>query len=161
MGYGSKSLNELRDECLSIAVAHQFTDATPGEDVALMHTELSEAMEDIRDGVDLTAVWYEEKVPLMVSDIMFMGEGQPDRQVVMDGKPMWRTIRHDHPYPKLPGGGWDVNHPYKPCGVPSEMADELIRVLHFCGKHHIDIERVFREKMAYNETRPIKHGRKL
>ena len=161
MGYGSKSINDLRDECLDNAVKHGFTEATPGEDIALMHTELSEGMEDIRDGVDLRTVWYEEKVPLMISDIMFVGGDQVDRQVVVDGKPMWRTIRHDQPFPSLPNGGWDIDHPYKPCGVPSEMADTIIRVLHFCGKHGIDIESALRQKMFYNETRPIKHGRLL
>jgi len=49
----------------------------------------------------------------------------------------------------------------KPCGIPSEMADVVIRVLHFCGKHKIDIEQAVREKMIYNESRPMKHGKKL
>jgi len=30
MGYGSKSLNDWRDEALDIAVKHGFTDATVG-----------------------------------------------------------------------------------------------------------------------------------
>jgi NTP pyrophosphatase (non-canonical NTP hydrolase) len=103
-------LNELRDKARANAVAHGFTDATVGEDIALMHSELSEALEDYRNNsVDLT--WY---------------EGDND----------------------------------KPCGVPSEMADVIIRVLDFCGKHNINIERAVLEKMAYNETRPFKHGGK-
>jgi hypothetical protein len=40
------------------------------------------------------------------------------------------------------------------------MADVVIRVLHFCGKHGIDLDRVVREKMAYNVSRPYKHGGK-
>jgi NTP pyrophosphatase (non-canonical NTP hydrolase) len=48
----------------------------------------------------------------------------------------------------------------KPCGIPSEMADVVIRVLHFCGKHGIDIEAAVLEKMTYNESRPMKHGGK-
>lgn len=43
-------LNELRDNCLRIAVEHGFTDASVGEDIALMHSELSEALEDHRHG---------------------------------------------------------------------------------------------------------------
>jgi NTP pyrophosphatase (non-canonical NTP hydrolase) len=46
----------------------------------------------------------------------------------------------------------------KPCGIPSEMADVIIRVLHFCGKHNIDIESVVINKMNYNANRPYKHG---
>jgi NTP pyrophosphatase (non-canonical NTP hydrolase) len=49
----------------------------------------------------------------------------------------------------------------KPCGIPSEMADVVIRVLHFCGKHGIDIEKAVIEKMAFNESRPHMHGKKI
>jgi hypothetical protein len=48
----------------------------------------------------------------------------------------------------------------KPCGVPSEIADIMIRCLHFCGKHEIPIGRVLVEKMIYNDNRPHKHGNK-
>lgn len=49
---------------------------------------------------------------------------------------------------------------YKPVGVVSEIADVIIRCLDFAGEHDIDIERAVREKMAYNKTRPFKHGNK-
>lgn len=49
----------------------------------------------------------------------------------------------------------------KPCGVPSEMADVMIRVLHYCGKKKIDIAKAVREKMVYNESRPYKHGKTI
>lgn len=49
---------------------------------------------------------------------------------------------------------------YKPVGVPSEIADVLVRCFDFCGEHDIDIERVVLEKMAYNRSRPFKHGGK-
>jgi hypothetical protein len=44
--------------------AHGFTDATPAEDVALMHSELSELLEDIRDHRSLQDILYERKVEL-------------------------------------------------------------------------------------------------
>ena len=106
------NLNKLRDEALRIAAEHGFKDASVPEDIALMHSELSEALEDYRAG----------KLP------------------------------HEMYY--IP------NVPMKPCGIPSEMADVVIRVLHFCGKHGIDIEKAVTEKMAYNESRPFKHGGK-
>lgn len=50
---------------------------------------------------------------------------------------------------------------HKPVGVPSEIADIIIRCLDFAGEHGIDIERAVREKMAFNKTRPFRHGKVL
>ena len=120
-------LNDLRDLCLKIANEHGFTDASIGEDFALMHSEISEALEDHRKGWKPTAVLYETP----------------------DG--MSTAV---HPT-DLSG------RPYKPCGIPIELADCVIRILHFCGKHGIDIERAVHEKIEYNRTRPYKHGKVL
>lgn len=107
------ALNLIAAACKRTAEEHGFTDATPGEDMALIHSEVSEALEDIRDGKPLNVMHYERKEPLN-----------------------------------------------KPCGVPSEMADIIIRVLHFSAKHGIDIGQAVKEKMAYNDSRPFKHGGK-
>lgn len=120
------SLNKLRDEALRIAVEHGFKDASVPEDFALMHSEISEALEDYREG----------KLPHEMTYVFRRG---------MNVIPM--SGLHD---------GGEIN---KPCGIPSEMADVVIRVLHFCGKHGIDIEKAVAEKMAYNESRPFKHGK--
>lgn len=48
----------------------------------------------------------------------------------------------------------------KPCGIPSELADIVIRVFDVCGRHGIDLEQAITEKMAYNATRPQRHGGK-
>jgi NTP pyrophosphatase (non-canonical NTP hydrolase) len=103
---------DLQDEALATAKEHGFTDATPGEDIALMHSELSEALEDIRAGKHLNSTTYRDA----------------------DGKPE---------------------------GVPSEMADTVIRILHFCAKHDIALGHAICEKMAFNKSRPHKHGKVL
>ena len=51
--------------------------------------------------------------------------------------------------------------PDKPEGIPSEMADVVIRVLDACEYYGIDLEQAIKEKMAYNRTRPHRHGGKL
>jgi len=47
----------------------------------------------------------------------------------------------------------------KPCGIPSELADVVIRIFDFCGGENIDLEKIILEKMEYNKTRPYKHGK--
>lgn len=135
-------LNGLRDEALRIAVEHGFTDATVGEDVALFHSEASELLEDHRDGRRATEVWYETRTVAVA---------------VSEGATTLNTIvrRFASMYPQREG------EPAKPCGIPSECADLIIRVLHFCGKHKIDLETAVAEKMAYNDSRPFKHGKVL
>lgn len=117
------SLNELRDRAFATAKAHGFTEASVPEDIALMHSELSEALEDYRKGL------------------------QPATFVYDRAKALRLTVADD----------WMA----KPCGIPSELADVVIRILHFCGKHEIDLERAVLEKMAYNDLRPFKHGKTI
>lgn len=48
----------------------------------------------------------------------------------------------------------------KPEGIPVELADCVIRILHFCYDFNIDLEQVIVDKQKYNETRPYRHGNK-
>lgn len=80
------------------------------EHIALMHSELSEALEAVRDG--------HEKL------VYLDDEGKPQ-------------------------------------GVATEMADCVIRILHWAAQHEVDIGKVMAFKMAYNEGRPYRHGGKL
>jgi len=49
----------------------------------------------------------------------------------------------------------------KPEGIASEFADVLIRVADTCGKYGIPLEEALVTKLAYNKTRPYRHGGKL
>lgn len=53
-----------------------------------------------------------------------------------------------------------TEHPKgKPVGVPSELADIVIRVADLAAIESIDLEEHVREKMIYNRTRPYRHGK--
>lgn len=42
-----------------------------------------------------------------------------------------------------------------------ELADVVIRCLQMAGEHNIPLADVVMAKMAFNETRPVKHGKKF
>lgn len=50
---------------------------------------------------------------------------------------------------------------YKPEGVPSELADVVIRIFDMCHHYGINIEEAILEKHEFNKTRPYKHGGKV
>ena len=48
----------------------------------------------------------------------------------------------------------------KPEGVRSELADIFIRLLDVCDIFGVDLEMEYERKMAFNRTRPFRHGGK-
>lgn len=49
----------------------------------------------------------------------------------------------------------------KPCGIPSELADCVIRIFDICGYYGIDLEDVILGKLQYNTQREYKHGKEF
>lgn len=112
-----KAIKELSHEVHLNAKSSGWWDGeqrTFGELIALCHSELSEALEEHRNGHDYTEVYYTK-----------------DKQ------------------------GND-----KPEGIPTELADVVIRVMDLCEHYGIDLEKAIIEKHQYNQTRPYKHGGK-
>lgn len=115
-------------------------DRSFAECLALCHSELSEALEDIRNGKRPDQEWYESKSPFnSQTSFIVMREDLSD------------TLKTEGV----------LNAQWKPCGVPSELADTVIRIFDMAGRWGIDLERAIREKMAYNATRPVRHGGKV
>lgn len=49
----------------------------------------------------------------------------------------------------------------KPCGIPSELADVVIRIADMCGQYGIDLENAILKKHEYNKSRSYRHGSKV
>jgi hypothetical protein len=163
------SLNEIAARSNENAHAHGWYDIPRsfGEVVALFHSEASEALEEWRDNHAPDERYYSvPKYRPEPSDIISdLGpEATEDLQA-------WATkfdrlgdeakvipFRFDcpeHIASELVVAGF-----LKPEGVPSELADIIIRVGDAAEEYNIDIGREVLLKMAYNATRPYKHGGK-
>lgn len=51
-------------------------------------------------------------------------------------------------------------HKRKPEGIAVEMIDCIIRILDWCGKEGVDVDKLLYAKHEYNRTRPYRHGGK-
>lgn len=49
----------------------------------------------------------------------------------------------------------------KPEGFTVELADAVIRLADLCGRYQLPLPAALRVKLAYNRTRPYKHGKAL
>lgn len=105
-----------------------------GEQIGLMHSELSEALEEYRNGRPLDYLYFSD----------YGDESEVDINLVCDKDNFG-----------------NLASVCKLEGVGAEFADTIIRILDTCEKYGIDIEKAIEMKMAYNENRPYRHGGKL
>lgn len=112
------------------------------EALALIHSEVSEALEAYRDGMEETSNQYRYKVADIVIDPAYE-----------DGEYTYMTL------PSMVGVEGDQILG-KPEGVASELADVIIRVLDYSEQKGIDTIRVMLQKMEFNKTRGYRHGGK-
>lgn len=94
--------------------------------------------------------WNNEEKPL-VADIIL--------NIIGEGLEAWEEYRDNHllneTYYSI-----DPEGNKKPEGIPSELADIIIRVLDAAEAWEIDLASIIEEKLKYNKTRPYRHGNK-
>jgi NTP pyrophosphatase (non-canonical NTP hydrolase) len=134
-------LLDTQREIHQIAVDHGFWEASTniGEKLMLIVSEISEALEDYRDGK--MSVTYDTQLATEFTVVEASGG-------------ITRFLREDGSEAR----GVVVQ---KPEGFPVELADAVIRILDLAAWLGIDLAAVIDLKVAYNKTRPHLHGRKL
>lgn len=99
-------------------------------ELGLVDTEVSEAIEEIRHGRGMNELYY--------SGGFDMGTTPSQEREPIDR----------------------AGYPRKPEGVPSELADVLIRVLDIADAYRIDLGEAVVQKLNHNATRGMHHGGK-
>ena len=164
------SLNELAAEVHGIAVSKGFWDLkkcgngtcyaeTPRDPLAalmLVVTEVTEAAEEVRKGNLWPAYSYkstpESRHALEGFDIQYNPDGDGKTYIVSRFSGNRTEATHDF---------WiQTGHAARPIGLPSELADIIIRTLDAAAAWGIDIEAAVREKIVYNAQREHMHGKK-
>ncbi len=139
-------LNKLRDEIHQNAVAHGWWDEPRsfGEIIALCHSELSEALEEFRNGHKPNEIYYNcTQNPALIVPCAYSDEECRECGLA-------NITCEVCEYKEC-----------KPEGIPIELADCIIRILDYCGKENIDIEQAIQIKNEYNKSRPYRHGNKV
>jgi NTP pyrophosphatase (non-canonical NTP hydrolase) len=145
------TLNELRDEIAKINEEKGWTTTgrSFGDQMALIHTEVSEAFEDYRDGRPPNETRFTYNMNDIPADLQWYGShtmkvgSEEEKQY----EQWWNDMKAE---------GY-----LKPEGIPSELADIIVRVLDTAGEYGIDMDEAMSLKLRHNRTRPHRHGGKV
>jgi hypothetical protein len=138
------TLKEWQDRVLAVNEEKGWNEGAKekaiGDWCMLKVTEIAEAYEDHRAGRSPTEIYWEDESGRKYS------YGQTREAIAA-----WANDESPSESEKPT---------FKPCGIPIEMIDTLYRVLHFCAVYGLDADELMEMKMAYNKTRPYRHGGK-
>ena len=123
-----KGWNDTKD-----SVSHK------AEQIALMHSELSECLEFVRKKTQPTSCNCGCNVFTEIDGWWVCVKCEANSVLV--------EVPDDH-VPSL-------------TGEAAELADVLIRIFHYCGKRNIDLGRAVQLKHDYNTRRPFRHGKAI
>ena len=132
------NINQLAKEVHENAVAHGWWETPPSipEALCLIHSELSEALEEYREGKPLIY----GTCALAAEDCEYSG--------VCDRV-------------GLPGEDGEIEGPCKPEGIAVELADVILRTLALMAHLGVAVDAVVMAKHHYNLGREYKHGGKI
>jgi NTP pyrophosphatase (non-canonical NTP hydrolase) len=91
--------------------------------------------------------WWEAPIDISSKFMLFTSEVAEAYEEYRNGRELAETY-------------YEEGKPTKPEGVPTELADVIIRILDFTQWAGIDIQAVMAEKHRFNLTRPYRHGGK-
>ena len=163
-GYFRYGLRHLQKRAHDIAAEHGWWEEPRefGTMIALVHSEASEALEAMREADSHPArTWYKYTMPGPLESVLPEASVAVGRlRQLVSGNYMSAP---DTPPDELTDAENAILRRYgyaKPEGVPSELADIVIRVMDIAEFYGIDLAQAILDKMEYNNARPYKHGRK-
>ena len=120
-------------------------DRTFGDEIALVVSELAEALEAFRECGDATKVWYTYTLR--------------HDSLTSDGVE-FKNLTASQVYRLTGKDPEELGLTPKPEGVPTELADTLIRIFDMAAEYGLNMDFEVARKMAYNEGRERRHGGK-
>jgi hypothetical protein len=149
------NLNELIKQVHQNAKDHGWWDEsrTIAELLCLVHSEVSEALEEDRNHHEPNETYYSHTDKHQGTIGKSMSDMETKNDIIIPCV-YSTTVATLKPFVA------DDRTIDKPEGIPSELADIVIRVMDICGYYGIDLEAAITEKMEYNRNRPIRHGGK-
>lgn len=183
----TKGLNKLTKEIHQNAVDHGWweEERSTGEILALCHSELSEALEEFRNGMDLKTIYanYDgakigysseytkdakpEGIPVELADVVirildFLGKRKTNINAMLEDD-LLRIERDNNTF----GEFISICHCYLSMALINDVQQDqfliglIVEIFKFSENFNIDIQKAIEIKHEYNKTRPYKHGGKV